>query len=119
MTIRHLAASRRKIGKPSPEAVGLARQLRHVLSMKLGKPVKVMLYGSQARGAATEESDIDILVILPNLEKYTLDITFETAWELGFKAGKVLSIVPVTGEEMIMLSASPFFQAVKSEGISV
>lgn len=119
MTIVKSVASRRKIGKPDPVALGLARQLRRVLSMKLEKPVKVMLYGSQARGTATEESDIDILVILPNLEKYTLDIALEAAWEVGFEAGKVISIVPATGEEMRMLSASPFFQAVKSEGISV
>jgi hypothetical protein len=36
---------------------------------------------------------------------------------VGFEAGKVISVVPAALEEMELLSASPFFQAVKREGI--
>jgi len=81
--------------------------------------VEVILFGSQARGEATEESDIDVVVTVSKLNKKTLDLILEVAWEVGFEAGKVISVIPATFEEMERLSASPFFQAVKKEGIRV
>ena len=81
--------------------------------------MEVILFGSQARGEATEESDIDVVVTVSKLNKKTLDLILEVAWEVGFEAGKVISVIPATFEEMERLSASPFFQAVKKEGIRV
>jgi predicted nucleotidyltransferase len=97
----------------------LAQELHGKLENALGSQVQVTLFGSQARGEATDESDIDVLVVLPDLEKNTLDIVLEIAWEIGFEAGKVLSVVSATPEEMDVLSASPFFQAIQREGIVV
>lgn len=58
-----------------------------------------------------------MLIVLDNLQKPTLDTVLEIAWQVGFEAGKVISVVPATHKEMDSLSASPFFQAVKREGI--
>ena len=102
---------------PKPDALSLARRLRKILSGRLGNPVEVILFGSHVRGAATEDSDIDVLVVLPDLRKSTLDTALEAAWEMGFEAGKVISVVPATSDEMERLAASPFFQAVREEGI--
>ena len=41
------------------------------------------------------------------------------AWEVGFEAGKVISVVPATFKEMRRLSASPFFRAIEREDIKV
>ena len=80
----------------------------------------VILFGSQARGEATDDSDVDVLVVLPNLDKSTLDTVLEIAWKVGFEAGKVISVIPATYEELDLLSSSsPFFQAVQREGIPV
>ena len=103
--------------KAKDDALRLAEQLHRLLLETLGEPVRVILFGSQARGEATTESDIDVLVLLPNLEKETLDLVLDTAWEVGFEAGRVISVVPAAFEEMDKLSASPFFQAVQREGI--
>ena len=89
------------------------------MSDALDEQVKVILFGSQARGDAVEDSDIDVLVLLRDLEKSTLDTVLEIAWEVGFEAGKVISVIPATPEEMALLSASPFFQAIQREGIPV
>jgi len=107
--------------KHKPENLGLqlAQELHSQLENALESQVQVTLFGSQARGEATDEADIDMLVVLPNPEKSTLDIVLEIAWEIGFKAGKVLSVIPATHEEMGVLSASPFFQAIQREGIVV
>ncbi len=95
----------------------LTRELHQKLSSIFGEDVGVILYGSQARGEARVDSDIDVLVVLPDLEKGTLDIVFDIAWEVGFEAGQVISVTPATHEEMDRLTASPFFQAVQKEGI--
>lgn len=99
--------------------IQLAEKLRQKLSHFLDEHVSVVLFGSQARGDAVEGSDIDVLVVLPDLENSTLDTVLEIAWEVGFEAGKVISVVPATHDEMELLSASPFFQAVQREGIPV
>ena len=79
--------------------------------------MQVILFGSHARGEATEESDIDVLVVLNDMQKSTLDTVLEIAWQVGYDAGKVISVIPAMQAEMELLSASPFFQAVQREGI--
>ena len=101
------------------QGIRLAEELRRKLTDTLGAHIQVVLFGSQARGDATEGSDYDILVVLPSLGKSTLDTVLEIAWEVGFKAGQVISVVPATFGEMELLSASPFFQTVQREGILV
>jgi len=54
----------------------------------------------------------------PNLEKATLDTALDIAWEIGFEAGVVLSVVPATKGEIARLAASPFYQAVQRDGVT-
>lgn len=101
------------------QGIRLAEELQRRLSASLGERIRVILFGSTARGEATEESDLDVLVLLPDLEKITLGTALEIAWEVGFEAGKVITVIPATPGEMELLSASPFFQTVQREGIPV
>jgi len=76
------------------------------------------MYGSQARGDATKESDIDLLVILPSIEANTRRMISNIAWEVGFEAGKVITTIPTTKDEMKYYAILPFYKNVKKEGIT-
>jgi predicted nucleotidyltransferase len=55
---------------------------------------KMILFGSRARGDATQYSDMDVLIILDKTpDEQDLDYISDCAWEAGFEHGIV--VVPV------------------------
>lgn len=105
--------------RPRVRALKLAREVRKRLTKELGRPVQVIMFGSQARGDATKESDIDLLVILPTIDAQTTKLASTIAWEVGFDAGKVISVIPDTKEQMKRFAFLPFYQNIKEQGITV
>ena len=105
--------------RPRVRALKLAREVRKRLTKEFGKPIQVIMFGSQARGDATKESDIDLLVILPSIDARTTRLASDVAWEVGFDAGRVISIIPDTKEQMKRFAFLPFYRNIKLEGISV
>ncbi|HMR97852.1 MAG TPA: nucleotidyltransferase domain-containing protein [Anaerolineales bacterium] len=105
--------------RPRVRALALAREVRNRLTTELGQPVQVIMFGSQARGDATKESDIDLLVVLPTVDARTTRLASRIGWEVGFDAGRVISIIPDTREQMKRFGFLPFYRAIKTEGIAV
>lgn len=105
--------------RPRVLALKLAAKVRERLSGELGQPVKVIMYGSQARSDTTKESDIDLLIILPSINKDASRIISDVAWEVGFDAGKLISAFPATEDGMKRFSFLAFYKNVKKEGVVV
>ena len=47
------------------------------------QPERIYLFGSHAAGNATEDSDVDLLAVVPNTEKSPRDIALEGRRSLG------------------------------------
>ena len=81
---------------------------------------KLILYGSQARGEAADDSDIDLLVVLkgdvaPGEE---IDRMIDVIAELNLKYGVLLSVYPVSEEEFSGVN-SPLFLNARREGLEI
>ncbi|GMV32192.1 MAG: hypothetical protein DCC59_09960 [Chloroflexi bacterium] len=118
-TVKKSRLTGRKTLRPRVRALKLAREFRRRISRELGLPVKVIMFGSQARGDASRESDIDLLVILPAIDNLMIQKASAIAWEVGFDAGKVLSVIPDTRENMKNYGFLPFYRSIREEGVAV
>lgn len=83
--------------------------------------VSLRVFGSQARGHASPESDVDVFVLVkertPQVETAISDAAFETNLQFD-----VFLAPTVYGEEEFqnpVLRETPFLRAVEREGISV
>ncbi len=84
-----------------------------------GKRLKrVILYGSYARGDATEDSDIDLLIVLEGnvIPGEEIDKMINIITEVNLKYGVLLSVYPVSEEDYTTVN-SPLLINVRREGI--
>lgn len=83
--------------------------------------INIILYGSVARGTATDESDIDIAILV------TDELTFEQndnlsdfIVDMNLKYDKVFSVIDISVEKFEKWkSVVPFYKNVEIEGISL
>ena len=80
---------------------------------------QVILYGSVARGEATQHSDIDLLVVAPTTEKFYLRMASALGVVRDLSRGLPLSPIVLTPEELEkhLKSHNPFVEEIIREGI--
>ncbi|MBI5562139.1 MAG: nucleotidyltransferase domain-containing protein [Deltaproteobacteria bacterium] len=109
----------KKLGPKDIE--GILHELKDGLAGLYGdRLVSVILYGSYARGEATEDSDIDVAVVLkgevaPGAE---IDRMVDLLTELDMKYGSLTAVCPVSADDMGDADY-PFFLNVRREGLSL
>ena len=82
---------------------------------------RLLLFGSQARGDAQEESDWDLLMLL-NKERITHDDFGIYAYPfvlLGLKHGEYFSVKQYTFKDWDKRKGTPFYKNVMREGIEL
>ena len=97
-------------------------ELEEKLQRVYGNKLKaVILYGSVARGTATEESDSDIMVLVDGTaqELRTFeDQLSDVSTDISIKYFRVFSIIDISYQEyMRWVNTSPFYRNVSKEGV--
>lgn len=97
----------------------IVNQIKEIVH-RVAPTAKAILYGSEARGDAREDSDIDLLVLLDN-DKPTYDEENEVRWplyELEIKTGVSINpyIIPRKSWENRPFK-TPFYVNVVNEGV--
>lgn len=79
----------------------------------------IILYGSVARNDNTDESDIDIVIIIKNeMDDATKEQFIHWSAELDLRYDRVFSIIDIQEENMEKLgNVLPFYQNIQKEGI--
>ncbi|MCL2042286.1 MAG: nucleotidyltransferase domain-containing protein [Bacteroidales bacterium] len=82
---------------------------------------KVILFGSQARGDAHEDSDWDLLVLLDKEKKaFEDEDTYGYPFaEMGLKHRTYISVKMYTAKEWDKRKPSPFYKNVEHDGIEI
>lgn len=98
------------------------QELKRRLAERFGAGIEAILFGSVARGAASAESDIDILVLTPFPVNNSLEEeVFSIAYDVELLYGVVFGVIVY--ERAVWRSArlrvTPLFQNIAREGVSV
>ena len=96
--------------------------VRAVLSVMSDDAVRIILYGSVARGDNTWESDIDIAVIAEGDYgcKEKRDKIFEAVYPLNVKYDTLISVTPINSYHYFLCKYQiPFYMNIAKEGITL
>lgn len=107
--------------KPSPALASALREIDRELRARVGTRLRmVRLFGSWARGEATEDSDIDVAVVIDRLEAPDREIIFDVVHRAERASDLVLSLFLVSGERFDTLAqgSGGIASAILEEGIA-
>jgi predicted nucleotidyltransferase len=79
------------------------------------------IFGSRARGDASEDSDLDVFIKVKSLDRSLREKIYDLAWEIGFEHDRLISTFVVSEADITTgaVGASPLLAKVMEEGIVV
>lgn len=95
--------------------------IKQILAVTLPKQAKAMLYGSQARGDARQDSDWDILIVVDKdrLQPEDYDTITYPLTKLGWDLGAQINPIMYTKKEWEASRITPFYHNVLEDAIAL
>jgi len=97
-------------------------KLKNQISQQLGYPVKIVLFGSVARGDFGPESDIDVLILLDGpLTREREDKVMRLAFEIELEQDVIFGLLIESNDDWQtpLWRAMPIHKVIDEEGIAV
>lgn len=100
--------------------IKIIEKFKALVSMR-AKVHEVRVFGSRARGDATEESDLDVLVVVDYLDHSIEKYISDCAWESGFSENIIIMPIAISIDTLknSPIRKSSFIKNVYREGITV
>ena len=98
----------------------IVEKFKSMVSLRV-KVHEVRVFGSRARGDASEESDLDVLVVVDHLDHSIERYISDCAWETGFSENVIIIPIAITLDTLknSPIRESAFIKNVYREGICV
>ena len=99
---------------PKEFALELVRRYKEVIAPRFDPAMKVMMFGSYAKGCPNEWSDIDVAVIVPKVDR-------DKWWDTAVSLGRATDTVSCYIEPILLESGedTPIYREVMRTGVSV
>ncbi len=97
----------------------ILKEFREEIEKLYGKRLKsIILYGSWARGDATEDSDIDVVIVLERevIPGKEIDRMIDIITDINLKYGVLISAYPISEKDYSTIN-SPLLINVRREGV--
>ena len=110
-----------KVNRTARDIEHLLPQIKTLLKELYGnRLVDGILFGSFARNKASEDSDIDIAVVLKGKVSKMREITKigDALYELMLETGELISVHPVSEDEL-KNSIWPLYYHIRTEGLKI
>ncbi|MBA3047923.1 nucleotidyltransferase domain-containing protein [Patescibacteria group bacterium] len=94
------------------------KELKKKLSNRL---IKIILFGSKARGDARKDSDIDVLIIVKRKSERTMNFIFDKKIEIDCKYNVFISPKIYTADEYSYYNSIPtiFMHFISQDGVII
>ena len=98
----------------------IVEKFKSLVSQRV-KVHEIRVFGSRARGDATEESDLDVLVVVDYLDHSMERYISDCAWEAGFPEDVIIIPIAISLDTLknSPIRESVFIKNVYQEGVSV
>ena len=82
---------------------------------------QIIVFGSKAKGTATEDSDLDLLIVIRDGDWKLKDAITQPGYLLALDTNAIPSIIVLTSEEWEALRTreAPFWQTVQRDGVAL
>lgn len=101
------------------KAINIAEELKQRLS-KTVNVLELKIYGSRIRDDYTEDSDLDIYILVPSTDSAVKQHIRDIVWEVSYKHEIMISSLIVAADDLnTALRSAPIMKTIEESGLAV